>query len=237
MDGLPLNALLLVNDDMNCNLPQYVLRCENKRFLLPSHTSLHVCFTLFLNLRPDVQLVRLPLITYPWWRPMQIHHYTHLNTSETTRKGKVLLGRDGWHVFGSVDEELNDIHVNEMKSKYENGNHSISKKKRKVGELNRTLSLAYPGLKHHPYEKQLVGSFSLDEFLHANLKHRAVFVAGEWKPGDDSGNKFQRVPCGLVERVLGPKEPLDLLILINEVKNAQTLINILLPFNLICAVF
>ena len=55
--GLPRGAVLMVNDDLNCNLPHYVLRCEPW-------------------FRPDVQLVRLPLITYEWWRRMQLHHYT-----------------------------------------------------------------------------------------------------------------------------------------------------------------
>jgi len=27
--------------------------------------------------RPDVHVVRLPLITYEWWRRMQLHHFTH----------------------------------------------------------------------------------------------------------------------------------------------------------------
>jgi hypothetical protein len=55
VSGLPENALLLVNDDVNCAIAHYLLRCE--------------------GVRPDVQFVRLPLITYEWWKPMQLHHY------------------------------------------------------------------------------------------------------------------------------------------------------------------
>ena len=52
------SALLLVNDDTNCNVPQYLNRCE--------------------AVRPDVQVLRLPLITWRWWAPQQLSHYPTL---------------------------------------------------------------------------------------------------------------------------------------------------------------
>ena len=57
---LPPNATLLVNDDMNCNTLHYATRC--------------------LNLRADVNVVRLPLITYEWFSHQQIdgNHYPNL---------------------------------------------------------------------------------------------------------------------------------------------------------------
>jgi hypothetical protein len=126
---------------------------------------------------------------------MQLHHYTQLNkTSEAIqqnetetkkRKKKVLVGRDGWHTYGSVSVEFNDRHVEDMKAKYHGTNTSDvtslrPKPPSNLGNVDRTKSLAYPGSKHHPYEKHL-GSFTLDEFLTANIKYRSVFVAGEWK--------------------------------------------------------
>lgn len=119
---------------------------------------------------------------------MQLHHYSHLNTSgpteqatdTTKKKRKVLLARDGWHMYGSVHPEINDQHVTDMKLKYTSQASDQNPKKLKTGDIDRSKSLAFPGLKHHPHEKN-IGSFSLDEFLNANIKHRSVFVAGEWK--------------------------------------------------------
>jgi len=58
LEALPADDLLLVNDGMNCNLLQYLTRCE--------------------GVRPDVALIRLPLITYEWWKRMQLHHFDGL---------------------------------------------------------------------------------------------------------------------------------------------------------------
>jgi len=57
LSQLPQNSLLLVNDDMNCNTIHYLTSCENPR--------------------PDITFVRLPLITYDWWKPMQLSHHKH----------------------------------------------------------------------------------------------------------------------------------------------------------------
>ena len=39
-------------------------------------------------------------------------------------------------------------------------------------------SLAFPGSRHHPYEKATMGSFSMDEFLIANLfSHLAMALS------------------------------------------------------------
>jgi hypothetical protein len=58
MDALPEGGLLLLNDDTNCNVLLYA----------------HVC----LGVRPDLDLIRLPLITYNWWKPQQLHLYPDL---------------------------------------------------------------------------------------------------------------------------------------------------------------
>jgi len=59
LSQLPENAMLLVNDDMNCNTLHYLTSCS--------------------NIRPDITFIRLPLITYEWWKPMQLHHHPGVN--------------------------------------------------------------------------------------------------------------------------------------------------------------
>ena len=61
LENLPPNATLMTNDDMNCNTLHYMVRCE--------------------NLRPDVNVLKIPLITYEWWKPMQLEHFP--NVKET----------------------------------------------------------------------------------------------------------------------------------------------------------
>lgn len=60
MKPLPPKSLLLLNDDANCNLVYYIQHCE--------------------NYREDISSLRLPLLTYEWWNPMQHkQHYDHVN--------------------------------------------------------------------------------------------------------------------------------------------------------------
>ncbi len=88
--------------------------------------------------RPDVQLVRLPLITYEWWRRMQLHHFTALASTNTSssessssagraggkaKKSKApkgpKLGRDGWFFYGSASADENDAEVARMERLYQ----------------------------------------------------------------------------------------------------------------------
>jgi len=136
LDSLPFNSLLLVNDDMNCNLIHYLKRCE--------------------DYRPDVNFVRLPLITYEWWKPMQLHHFD---------------------------------------------------------------DLVFPADVHHPYK---LNGFAMKDFLKANVPRskdgRQVFVAGEWKSGDETQDIFQRIPVGLSDHVLWPKSTVNLVDFSKSVK-------------------
>ena len=61
LNSLPANATLMVNDDMNCNTLHYMMRCE--------------------HYREDVNLLKIPLITYEWWKPMQSHHFPNIRNS------------------------------------------------------------------------------------------------------------------------------------------------------------
>jgi hypothetical protein len=61
LSSLPPNATILTNDDMNCNTLHYLVRCENAR--------------------PDVNVLKIPLITYDWWKPMQLEHFPNVADS------------------------------------------------------------------------------------------------------------------------------------------------------------
>ena len=146
LDSIPQNALLLANDDMNCNIIHYLQRCE--------------------DYRPDIDFIRLPLITYEWWKPMQLHHFH---------------------------------------------------------------DLVFPADVHHPYK---VNGFAMKDFLKANVPRKTndqpantkagakqVFVAGEWKSGDQSQDIFQRIPVGLADEVFWPKDTIKLVDFSNSVKS------------------
>jgi hypothetical protein len=98
-----------------------------------------------------------------------------------------------------------------------------------VGKVDKAASLAFPGLKHHPYEKAVVGAFSLDDFLAANLKHRPVFVAGDFKSGDASGAAFLRLKRGLVDQLFLPGKNLQVHDLVDS---AAALLPAVLPESL-----
>ncbi|GMH93119.1 hypothetical protein TrVE_jg8482 [Triparma verrucosa] len=61
LKNLPPNATLMTNDDMNCNTLHYLVSCENPR--------------------PDVNVLKIPLITYDWWKPMQLEHFPNVINS------------------------------------------------------------------------------------------------------------------------------------------------------------
>ena len=54
------SSILLVNDDTNCNVIAYTLRCAP-----PANST-------------DLWLIRLPVMTYEWWKPMQLSRYPGL---------------------------------------------------------------------------------------------------------------------------------------------------------------
>ena len=60
-------------------------------------------------------------------------------------------------------------------------------------------SVAFPGSRHHPNHRS-AGSFTMDEFLALNCARRPVFLAGDFKAGDESwqrsGERAARVPEG-----------------------------------------
>ena len=64
-------SALLLNPNERANLPAFgfYLLCSKR------------CEPAF---RPDVQVVRLPLITYEWWRRMQLHHF--VRTTQVPRQ-------------------------------------------------------------------------------------------------------------------------------------------------------
>lgn len=171
LEGLPNGSTLLVNDDMNCNPAHYLHRCLGVR-------------------AGEVHVVRLPLITYNWWRPMQLHHFKALNHT-AHRSGNAAKKPGGGR----------------------------KRKKSAAGDLNtcpwRDGALMFPGSRHHPFERHL-GAFAIAEFVMANLDPAAwfdpeqepsqdgaaiqlppasgeppkdVFVAGEWKA------RQRRVEC------------------------------------------
>jgi hypothetical protein len=61
LSALPQGCTILTNDDMNCNTLHYVTRC--------------------LNYRSDVDVLKIPLITYEWWKPMQLDYFDNVKDS------------------------------------------------------------------------------------------------------------------------------------------------------------
>ena len=130
LSGLPANATLMVNDDMNCNTLHYMIRCEGTR--------------------QDVNLLKIPLITYDWWKPMQLEHFPNVRGD-----GK------------------------------------------------------FPGTRHHPYDPE---GFDMKTFLDVNVgrEDAELYVAGDWKQGDNTQDVYQRVPVGLADKVVAPGEEVEL---------------------------
>ena len=58
LDNLPPNAIVLLNGDLNNNLPKYAQQCE--------------------GLRPDVSLVSMQLMSWEWFVPMQRGNYPNV---------------------------------------------------------------------------------------------------------------------------------------------------------------
>ncbi|GMH70554.1 hypothetical protein TL16_g05437 [Triparma laevis f. inornata] len=82
LNNLPPNATLMTNDDMNCNTLHYMVRCENPR--------------------PDVNVLKIPLITYDWWKPMQIEHFPNVKGSFSGRRHHP-FDKDGFNMKEFLD--------------------------------------------------------------------------------------------------------------------------------------
>ena len=103
---------------------------------------------------------------------------------------KVDLAPNGWRLFGAGGD-FGDTERTAWEATYRldqlsgadpESDKALKRKRRGPAKpiVDRKRSVAFPGSKHHPYQKE-AGSFSLDSFLIENLKHRPVFVAGEYK--------------------------------------------------------
>ena len=235
VQGLPPNAVLFTNDDVNCATTHYVMRCEQvcggvhvwhacMAHALMAHAHVARACKLRLpplaplpcahpdltststhtpplsnspQLRPDVQFIRLPLITYPWWKPMQLHHYctspTECVRNTTTPYGEQLsnfveqqtnelserwaalsgaIASDGGNATHTADGQKKD---GEKKSKKK----KKKKKKKKEKEAPRSNvidllkynkhDLIFPGQRHHPHEIH-DGSFAMASMVEGNLR-------------------------------------------------------------------
>ncbi|GMH46449.1 hypothetical protein TrRE_jg13376 [Triparma retinervis] len=71
------------------------------------------------------------------------------------------------------------------------------------------LGYSFPGTRHHPYDPE---GFDMKTFLDVNVgrEDAELYVAGDWKQGDNTQDVYQRVPVGLADKVVAPGEEVEL---------------------------